>query len=141
MARKRSVLTLVVLAIMGLMLMACEETGDYTLTITGPDEMKASEGARFTATVTGITPIVGTASYWWYLDANGDEWPQKDERLMVYVDLSADAEGAAAHSWTWKPELTGLPKDVTLSLLVQTKEPGTNLLTNLREETTVTVKP
>lgn len=141
MARTRSVLTLVVLAVMGLMLMACEETGDYTLTITGPDEMKASEGARFTGTVTGVTPVVGYASYWWYLDANDDEWPQEAERVRVYQDLPADADGIAAHTWTWNPSLTGLPRDVTLSVLVQVKRPGTNLVTNLRDEITVTVKP
>ena len=132
---------LVLIAIMGVMLMACEEIGEYTLTITGPDEMKASVGAKFTGTVTGVTPIVGNVGYWWYLDANGDEWPQKAERLSVYVDLPANVDGVAAHTWIWEPDLSGLPKDVTLSLLVQVLEPGTNLQTNLRDEVTVTVKP
>ena len=96
MTRSRSVYTLVLIALMGVMLMACEETGEYTLTITGPDEMKASEGARFTGTVTGVTPVVGYASYWWYIDANDDEWPQEAERIRVYQDLPADTEGIAA---------------------------------------------
>ena len=128
-------------ALVSVVLMACEEIGQYTLTITGPDDMKASEGATFTGTVTGVTPVVGSVGYWWYLDANGDEWPQLAERLWVYQDLPASVEGVAAHTWTWEPELTGLPKDVTLSLLAQVSEPGTNLITNLREEVTVTVKP
>ena len=57
---------LVLIAIMGVMLMACEEIGEYTLTVAGPDEMKASVGAKFTGTVTGVTPIVGNVGYWWY---------------------------------------------------------------------------
>ena len=95
MARNRPVHMLVLIAIMGVMLMACEEIGEYTLTITGPDEMKASEGARFTGTVTGVTPIVGQASYWWYLDANGDEWPQQAEWLRC--------------TWTCPPTWMGWP--------------------------------
>ena len=59
----------------------------------------------------------------------------------MYVDLPANVDGVAAHTWTWEPDLSGLPKDVTLSLLVQVLEPGTNLLTNLRHEATVTVNP
>ena len=36
--------------------------------------------------------------------------------------------------------LQGLPNDVDLSLLVQVAKPGTNLVTNLRDEVTVTVQ-
>ena len=128
-------------ALVSVVLLACEDTGEYTLTITGPDEMNATEGARFTGTVTGVMPAFGYVDYWWYLDANGDEWPQEAERLKTYLDLPGDIDGIAAHTWTWKPMLQGLPKDVDLSLLVQVTQPGTNLLTNLRDEVTVTVKP
>ena len=54
---------------------------DVTLTLEGSDTIPSDELAVYTADLWGATPVLGFVYWYPYVDLDGDDWPDTNERL------------------------------------------------------------
>ena len=66
---------------------ACSAEG-VTLTMTGPETTLSDEAALYTADIWGATPVLGFVYWYPYVDLDGDDWPDSNERLYDAVIYS-----------------------------------------------------
>ena len=111
------------LSVLILPLVACDET-PKTLKITGPTSIKAT-GASFTATTVGGFPIVGEVHFFWYIDANKNDFPEVSEQLRTRI-VNSDTNGIAISKLWFKPKSSDIGKSVILSIDAVFYDPGTD---------------
>ncbi len=135
----KKLLTATLVSLFAVASLACAAE-DMTLEITGPDAMRTT-GAKFVGTVTGAAPLFGQVDFFWYIDANGDEWPQTAEQIETNT-IGVDLDGLSVYHLDWVPDeslTTGIPKDVVLSLYVQVWNPGSSESVVLRDSATIRI--
>ena len=94
--------------------------------ITGPDKIKANEADFLAATVMGAMLLYGGVTFYWYVDANGDNWPQAEETLSSGV-VTADLHGQAQHKALYAPTTNWVGQVVVVSVQARVYSPGYNL--------------
>ena len=91
---KTLIVVLIGLAI--LTLVACDVSNAETA-LFGPDEVEHDELAWFTVETEGVTPLLAIVTYQPYLDIDGDESPDWNERLTEHpIAAAADRFGVAS---------------------------------------------
>ena len=94
-------------SIVGLLILAataCSEE-DVTLDLYGPKTVPTDQVAAYLAELWGGTPILGFVYWYPYVDLDGDNWPDTNERLYdaaMYSDV--DRLGNADFTFVVDPE-------------------------------------
>ena len=63
---------------------------DVGLELSGPETTPSNEGALYIAELWGATPVLGFVYWYPYVDLDGDDWPDSNERLYggtVYSEV------------------------------------------------------
>ena len=100
---------------------ACE--GTPTMTLQGPKTIDHDETSVFVSTIDGATPLLGFAQVYWFVDLDGDKWPDANERFQEPLWVEIDRFGQASTYGYFDPELffknKTIPKSVKMSTRTQ----------------------
>ena len=70
-----------IVALVALLATTACSAEDVTLTLSGSETTPSDEAAWYTADLWGATPVLGFVYWYPYVDLDGDDWPDSNERL------------------------------------------------------------
>ena len=85
-----------------LLAVACDSAA--AIGMAGPDRVDSDEVAIYVAAIDGATPLLAFAHWWWFIDLDGDRWPDRNEMLGEQITTEIDRFGQAATYVEFSPE-------------------------------------
>lgn len=99
---------------------ACD--GTAAIGMLGPEQVDSDEEVLYVAAIDGATPYLAFADWWWYIDLDGDNWPDRNE-ILDTDRTEVDRFGtASSHVWFTPEEFFGdnpVPSKMTVAVRAQ----------------------
>ena len=104
-----------------LLAVACD--GTAAIGMVGPDRVDSDEVATYVAAIEGATPLLAFAYWWWFIDLDGDRYPDSNELLTDRIQTEIDRFGQAYTYVQFAPEdffgEEPIPTKMTVSVRAQ----------------------
>ena len=81
---------------------ACDGTAEIGMA--GPERVDSNESALYVAAISGATPLLAFAEWWWYIDLDGDRYPDRNEWIKNPTRTEVDRFGEAYTFVEFVPE-------------------------------------